>query len=230
MKLLPILGATTLALASACQSQGPYVNKHWSERSVGPSMARAFLSYNPEFDGSYRDFAWKKKQDIDLTVRRHLFNNNPDNPFQPDNPSSRGPRPINSPLPHPENYIHYEGLALGVASLGVGNFTPLPIDSIIGTFEPGGGREFEAGFDEFFRPLGIVTTSFLYDAIGFDRGQEGQEMVFEICPGEGNTLVLQGTCDRKCEGEAACQVQAKCESSCEGQKAKVIFLAEPAKH
>jgi hypothetical protein len=182
MKLLPLLGAASLALASACQSQGPYVNKHWSERSVGPSMARAFLSYNPEFDGNYRDFAWKKKEAINTTIRRHFFNHNPDNPFQAEDKSAYGPRPNNSLVPHPENYIHYEGLVLGAATLASGVFIPLPIDSIIGTFEPGGGDEFAGGFHEFFEPGAVITTSFFYGAVGFNGGKsEGRPVaVYEV--------------------------------------------------
>jgi len=173
MKLLPVLGTACLALASACQSQGPYVNKHWSNHSVGPSMARAFLSYNPEFDGNYRDFAWSKKAAINTTIRRHFFNHNPDNPFQTEDKSVYGPRPNNSLVPHPENYIHYEGLIFGAISLGFGNvFTPIPIDSVIGTFEPGGGDEFAAGFHETFEPGAVMTKSFFYGAVGFNGGEE----------------------------------------------------------
>jgi len=172
MKLLPLLVATSLALLSACASEGQYMNKHWSERSVSPSMAWHFLGYNPEFDGSYRDFAWKKKDSINLTIRRHIFNHNPENPFQTEDKTAYGPRPNNSLVPHPENYIHYEGLVLGAAMLGAGGaFIPLPLDSIIGTFEPGGGEEFAGGFHEFFSPLAVMTTSFFYGTIGFDGGQ-----------------------------------------------------------
>jgi hypothetical protein len=188
MKLLPILGAASLALASSCQSEGPYVNKHWSERSVGPSMARAFLSYNPEFDGNYRDFAWKKKQAINTTIDRHFFNHNPDNPFQAEDKSQNDPRPNNSLVPHPENYIHYEGLVLGAATLGAGGvFIPLPIDSIIGTFEPGGGDEFASGFHEFFEPGAVMTTSFFYGAVGFNGGKsEGQPVSVVVTQGDGH--------------------------------------------
>ncbi len=63
----------------------------------------------------------------------------------------------------------------------------MPIDSIIGTFEPGGGDEFAAGFHEFFNPLAVVTTSFFYDAIGFNGGKEQSQSiaVYEV-QGEGN--------------------------------------------
>ena len=229
MKLLPLLGATSLALLSACQSQGPYVNKHWSERSVGPSMARAFLGYNPEFDGNYRDFAWKKKESINTTISRHLFNYNPENPFQAEDKTAGRPRPNNSLVPHPEYYIHYEGLAVGAISLGLGSvFTPIPIDSVIGTFEPGGGTEFAAGFHELFSPLAVMTTSFCYDAVGFDGGkQQGQAIaIFEI---EGQCT---GECQEKCEGEAkemtftgTFQLEGQ-----DGQTGTIVLVGKPAKN
>jgi len=173
MKTLPLLGAASLLIASGCQSQAQYVNQHWSERSVAPSMSRHFLSYNPATDGNYRDFAWEKKRSINWTIRRHFFHHNPENPFQPYDAASFAPRPNNSLVPHPENYIHYEGIAMGAILYGAsGAFVPLPIDSIIGTFEEGGGDEFFAGVNEFTRPLGQVTTSFLYDGLGLERASE----------------------------------------------------------
>jgi hypothetical protein len=162
-------------------------------------MARAFLGYNPEFDGNYRDFAWKKKASINLTIRRHFFNHDPENPFQAEEKSLYAPRPNNSLMPHPENYIHYEGLAMGAISLGIGSvFTPLPIDSIIGTFEPGGGDEFAAGFHELFNPLAVMTTSFFYDAIGFNGGKnQGQATAVVEIQSEGHdssgTVMASGT-------------------------------------
>lgn len=188
MKLLPLLGAAAVALTSACSSQGQYVNKHWSERYVGPSMASHFLGYNPQFDGNYRDFAWRKKEAINLTIQRHLFNHNPDNPFQPVDKDYSRARPNNSLLPHPEYYIHYEGLVIGAATLASGGmFIPLPVDSIIGTFEPGGGDEFAKGFHDTFNPLAVIASSFLYGAVGFEggEGQQGQSVGVIELEGQG---------------------------------------------
>ena len=170
MNRLLLLGSACLALlygTYGCQAQAAHAHDHWSEYSVGNSMARHFLSYDAEADGNYRDFAWKKKQAINLTLRRHLFNNNPDNPFEPYDPRVNAPRPINSLVPHPENYIHLEGLATGLFFYASGGlFVPLPIDSIIGTFEKGGDKEFMQGVDQFTKPLGVATATFLHDGLG----------------------------------------------------------------
>src|SRR6185436_4405044 len=112
--------------------------------------------YDWEKDGSYRDFQWQKKQDINLTVRRHFFNHNPENPFQAPAPEIYEPRPNHSLLPRPWNYIHVEGLATGAIIYGAsGGFVPIPIDSLIGTFEEGGDDEFMQGVGTTFRPVGV---------------------------------------------------------------------------
>ena len=167
MKLIaPLAG---LCLFAGCASQAPYVNQHWSARSIGPRMSRAFLSYDPESDGSYRDFQWKKKQSINQTIERHLFNHNPENPFQAPDESFYQPRPNHSMLPRAYNYVHLEGLALGaiIYAGGAPLIFPMPLDSIIGTFEDGGTEEFVKGVGTTVRPVGVVTASFQHDALGF---------------------------------------------------------------
>lgn len=131
-------------------------------------MSRAFLSYNPEKDGMYRDFQWRKKKNIELTLRRHFFNHNPDNPFEPVDASVYAPRYTHSLVPAPHRYIHVEGLALGAATLaGGGAFIPVPVDSVIATMEEGGAEEFMEGVNETTRPIGQIMHSFLHDALGF---------------------------------------------------------------
>jgi hypothetical protein len=159
--------AALLAL-SACQSQAEHQRDHWTGYYVGPSMSRAFLTYDAENDGSYRDFQWRKKKSIELTLRRHFFNHNPENPFEADDPTYYEPRPPHSLLPAPWQYIHVEGIVLGAATLAMSpTFFPLPIDSIIGTFEDGGGDEFMDGVGTTVRPIGQMNESFLHDALGF---------------------------------------------------------------
>jgi hypothetical protein len=171
MKLLPHYGlgagaALLLGLAS-CQSHAKHARDHWTGYSVGPRLSRAFLSYDPETDGQYRDFQWRKKKNIELTLRRHFFNHNPDNPFQPVDPKIYEPRPVHSPLPAPWRYIHVEGLVFGaLAMAGGGVFVPVPVDSLIGTADEGGSEEAWQGVGTFFRPAGQATASFMHDAIG----------------------------------------------------------------
>lgn len=167
--LAPVAG---LLLSAGCASQAPYVNQHWSNRSIGPSLSRAFLSYDAETDGKYRDFAWEKKRSINLTISRHLLNYNPENPFQSESSDFYNPRPKHSLLPRAAEYIHLEGLALGgIIYASGGLFIPLPLDSIIGTFEEGGTEEFADGVGDFVRPVGVVTASFLHDGLGFPEKQ-----------------------------------------------------------
>ena len=165
--LAPVAG---LLVSAGCASQAPYVNQHWSNRSMGPSLSRAFLSYDAESDGLYRDFAWQKKRSINLTFSRHLFNYNPENPFQSETSDFYNPRPNHSLVPRTAEYIHLEGLVMGgILYASGGLFIPLPLDSIIGTFEDGGTEEFVDGVGEFVRPVGVVTASFMHDGLGLQE-------------------------------------------------------------
>src|SRR5689334_7202007 len=60
---------------AACRSQAAYEHDHWTGYSVGPSLSRNILGYSAEQDGDYKDFAWRRKKNIELTLRRHFFNN-----------------------------------------------------------------------------------------------------------------------------------------------------------
>ena len=166
------VGAALLAGLSGCQSQAKHARDHWTGYSVGPSLSRHFLSYDVESDGNYTDFQWRKKKNIELTLRRHLFNNNPDNPFEPYDPDVYAPRPNHSLLPAPQRYIHIEGLVFGaVCMAGGGAFIPVPVDSLIGTAEEGGTEEFVNGVGETARPIGQISASFMHDALGFPETQ-----------------------------------------------------------
>lgn len=162
------LGAALLVGLTSCQSQSAHARDHWTGYSVGPSLSRAFLSYDAESDGNYLDFQWRKKKNMEMTMRRHIFNNNPDNPFEPVDPTIYDPRPVHSPLPAPYRYVHIEGIAFGaIAMAGGGIFFPIPIDSMIATGDEGGEEEFVDGIGQTLRPAGHVTASFMHDALGF---------------------------------------------------------------
>jgi hypothetical protein len=171
MKTLPLLTflAGTVLVASGCQAKVHKVNDHWESRSIGDRMARAFLSYDSERDGEYIDFQYEKKRHINLTLKRHFFNSNPENPFEVEDKEYYKPRPPHSLVPRPWNYIHLEGFALGAILYGAGGaFFPLPLDSVIGTLSPGGDKEFEQGMKETFERKHVQSASFMHSDIGFD--------------------------------------------------------------
>lgn len=155
-----VAGAALLALSTGCQSSARDIDDHWNFASVPPRVGRHLLGYDAARDGSYRDFQWERKKDINLTLRRYFLNDNPENPFQEYDPSLYEGRPVHSILPNPIRYIHVEGLLLGWAITGGGgSFFPLPIDSLLGTFEPGGGEEFRRGISASLTGSGVLTAS-----------------------------------------------------------------------
>ncbi|MBL8857658.1 MAG: hypothetical protein JNL28_04015 [Planctomycetes bacterium] len=169
MKLL-----SPLALAAACFVAGcnasPDTNTHdhWNARGVGPSFTRAVLGFDADRDGSYIDYQYRNKKSIYLTMKRHLLNQNPENPFQAEDEAFYAPRPVHSILPRPWEYINFEGVAMGgiIAASG-GAFFPLPVDSVIGTLSEGGGDEFGQGIrDTFMSERATASASYLHEAIG----------------------------------------------------------------
>ena len=83
MKRLPISALALLAvLATGCTTPA-YENNHWHINSVGPRISYHFLGYTQSTDGAYSDLLLSQGDDILLTVRRHMLNNNPENPFTP---------------------------------------------------------------------------------------------------------------------------------------------------
>jgi hypothetical protein len=162
-----LTAAATAILLSSCVSSPSNINDHWNDDSIAPRVARVMLGYDPDMHESYRDYQWENKLHIAKTLQRHLLNSNPDNPFQPDDPDYYAPRPNHSPLPNPLNYFHLEAVVIGAITYATGGvFIPIPIDSVIGTLEPGGEEEFVAGLTTTFRPLRQLTVSFLDDALG----------------------------------------------------------------
>ena len=157
-----------LCLSVGCQSS-PDINDHWNASSTVPRMTRTFLGYDSSRDGSYRAFAWERKASINLTLRRHLFNHNPDNPNHAVASGTYEERPVNSLLPNPVNFIHVEGLVLGLIPLAAGGFYfPIPVDSIVGIFEEGtkgtedGLDEFMSGIEQTFgNTVGVISGSFV---------------------------------------------------------------------
>jgi hypothetical protein len=172
-----LLAASGALLFSSCVASPSQANDHWDSDSIAPRISRVMLGYDPDQYENYREYQWENKLHIAKTLQRHLLNHNPDNPFQPDDPDYYAARPNHSPLPNPLNYFHLEALAFGAIMYASGGvFYPIPVDSIIGTLEPGGEDEFVAGLNTTFRPLRVITVSFLDDALGLPAAQnEGTE-------------------------------------------------------
>ena len=152
VKSLSLAAATAAACAlGACNSSPGQYDNHWNVGSLGSRLAYHGLSYNPVLADSYREHQWREKQDINMTLRRHFLNNNPHNPFQPDDPSLDDPRPPHSILPNPISYFHLESIVFGAAlAASGGTFIPIPVGSILATIEPGGGEEFAEGVRQTF--------------------------------------------------------------------------------
>jgi len=179
MKLLPPIAALTgacliTALFSACNAN-PETNAtdHWNVQSIPLRFQRAALGYDAERDGRYVDYQYANKKSIYLTIKRHILNQNPENPFQSVDEAFYEPRPPNSILPRPWEYINYEGIAWGaiIAGASGGIFIPVPIDSLIGTMSEDGPEEFKEGIRRTVsndRSAKTTSGSFLHEAIGME--------------------------------------------------------------
>lgn len=168
------VAATCVAALASCQFSGNNLNDHWNFASVAPRATRTLTGYDATKESSYKDFAWNRKKANGLTFRRHFLNHNPLNPNQPPVDAYYDPRPVNSLLPNPWNYVHFEGLILGFALTG--GLVPVPIDSLIGTFEPGGLEEFKSGIRAAGSEQGVITSA---DARSF-YGEDGELPPFEM--------------------------------------------------
>ncbi|MDP6538387.1 MAG: hypothetical protein QF410_02465 [Planctomycetota bacterium] len=162
MKQLPLLAALASLVLGACTTSPSRDWDHWNAESVAPRMSRVFLGYEPDVDGSYRDYQWEQKKHINQLAKRYFLNWNPENPFQDEDPYWDAERPNHSPFPMPLHYFHLEALAFGGIFYAAGaGFIALPVDSILGTLEDGGTEEFVAGIGTTLDPLRELTVSFL---------------------------------------------------------------------
>ena len=174
--MIRTLLAAPLALSCvSCNlsSSGQHMDDHWSWRSIMPRANRYILGYDANQHGTYRDFQYERKQAIELDIRRHFFNHNPDNPNHPEVPSRFEPRPDHSLLPNPARYIHLEGLLLGAALIpATGGFFPLPVDSILGTADEGGWDEFMHNREEALAEDEVISAS-----VPPSLGMEGEDVI-----------------------------------------------------
>jgi hypothetical protein len=140
-RLVLLLVVPLFLLGCRSGHHGSYFGEHWGGGSLGGRITKHFTGYRHDLDETYIDHQYRKKKDINLTLRRHFANNNPDNPFQVDDPSRIQQRPPHSVLPDPIYYMHAESLAFGLVTLGwTGAFIPIPVDSLVATVDGGWGE------------------------------------------------------------------------------------------
>lgn len=170
MKLLPPLALGLVAILGGCNANPEtHTHDHWTLRGVAPRWTRATLGYDADKEGKYIDYQYRNKKSIYLTMKRHLLNENPENPFQVEDTDFYEPRPTHSILPRPWHYINFEGIVWGgIFAASGGVFFPLPVDSVIGTGSEGGGKEFTEGIQRTFgkKDKQVTSGSYLHEAIG----------------------------------------------------------------
>ncbi len=137
--------ALALPLFASCKSTGG--GQHWKVDSLAPRMVHHVMGYDVDRGESYTSFSKRNRQHINLTIRRHLLNENPNNPFVYD--ESWFPWILDeqnlSPLPNPVFYFHLESLVTAAAFYGNGGpFAIFPL-SVLALFEEEGRAEFLSG-------------------------------------------------------------------------------------
>ena len=140
-------GLVLSSLLTGCKSGAGTPSSHWNIDSVDDRIVKHFTGYRGGVDGTYLEFQRRKKDALNLTIRRHFLNNNPDNPFQPEDASRFEHEAPYGPLPNPVNWFSAESIFIGAALLAwTGTFIPLPLDSIIALASPDGAHQFGQTF------------------------------------------------------------------------------------
>ncbi len=149
-RLSVLFGTSLLALFAACHTTDTRYN-HWRLEGLTPRVAYHLLSYDTNSGIPYRRHASQQRSDIDMTLRRHLLNDNPLNPSQRKN-AWQPPQKVFSPLPDPIHFFHLSSVAFAGAMVGAGgSFFLFPIEVIPVLFEEGGPEEMWGGISATFR-------------------------------------------------------------------------------
>ena len=144
-----LFGAATLVFFASCQTTDTRYN-HWNFSGLTPRIAYHVLSYDTNGGVPYYQHVNDQRSSINLTVRRHLIGDNPENPFRRRNAWIPNQGHF-SPLPNPLNFFHLSSVAFGSALLGAGGgFILFPIEVIPVMLEDGGPSELWAGIHETF--------------------------------------------------------------------------------
>jgi hypothetical protein len=99
--LAAVAGVFVLGLG-ACTTPTAQQSNHWRIDSISPRVAYHFFGYVGDRDGPAIAYEKNEARDIGMTVRRHLFNENPDNPLQQTGLGRTDWRPSEKPPPWPE--------------------------------------------------------------------------------------------------------------------------------
>jgi len=79
-----VLGLALLVGAASCTSSKTHYDDHWNPRSIGLRMGNHAFNYRQDRDGEdFWAFQGRQMSAVGTTVQRHVFNENPDNPLQP---------------------------------------------------------------------------------------------------------------------------------------------------
>lgn len=149
-RTLALFGTALLALSASCYTTDTRYN-HWRLEGLTPRVAYHLLSYDTNSGIPYRRHANQQREDINLTLRRHLLNNNPLNPSQRKN-AWQPPHRAFSPLPNPIHFFHLSSVAFAGAMVGAGGpFFLFPLEVVPVMFEDGGPEEMWGGVRATFR-------------------------------------------------------------------------------
>lgn len=144
-----LIGAATLVFFASCQTSDPRYN-HWNFSGLTPRIAYHLLSYDTEAGIPFYKHAMNQRSSINMTLRRHVLGDNPENPFRRQNAWIPNQGHF-SPLPNPINFFHLSSVAFGSVVLGAGGgFILFPIEVIPVMLEEGGPTELWAGVRETF--------------------------------------------------------------------------------
>lgn len=136
MKFTLPTGALLLVTLAGCQTHEPQINRtsHWNIQSLENRVSRNVLGYDPATNiRTYGEFRRRENQKIYMTVRRHLFNQNPENPFQDWGDEYATERYPHGILPNPYDFLYLGAVAGSVAVTAAGSVASIPVDYAIGS-------------------------------------------------------------------------------------------------
>jgi hypothetical protein len=136
----------SVLLVSSCTTKRYYQGR---DDHVGYRMSKHFLGYRPKLDGTYLEYQYRKKKELNMTFKRHFLNDGDEVIRNRDDAQLTAQRPPHSVFPDFPYYMHAESVATGLVTLGMtGSFIPVPVDSVGATVlgGPPAWGEFVDGF------------------------------------------------------------------------------------